>query len=376
MSGSDVAWWLSLEPIGSDAVWALTRVEDGQRPDGPVAGGILPGIGFVEDLVREAVSGAATESAWTGPLTDRDSELELARTVGQVLLPYVLRKELANARPGTRHTVSVAVRGWLAQVPWDCLAVDDDGDLRLVECATVLGGLAATLHVGRARLPDRAATGPAVRVIDPGPSSEHRLCPQGTGIWWDRCREGTEEVQPLDTADPFGGTEFGQLLRTGRPARLMYYGHAKPGTAEAPASASLTLRTAAQEIDAFTAFRWLQEPDAFPAPPLVALVACASDDSEQNEQSGMPVAAINAGAGMVTATRWALPTEAHLGDACPTLALALAVDEAHTGADPIALLRTWQIARLQAWRAGGSLRDTPLLWASLVSYLAPARLPT
>lgn len=369
----DVAWWLSLEPVGADAVWALTRVEDGTPPEGPVGAGLLPGIGFVRDLVRDAVSGAGTERAWKGSLTDPDGERLLACTAGRVLLPYVLRKELVNAPPGSRHIVSIAVRGWLAQVPWDSLAVDDDGNLRLVECATVVGGLAATLHVGRARLPDRTATGPAVRVIDPGPAAQGRLCPQGTGAWWARCRDD-EDVHPLESR--FDGDDLGRVLRSGRPARFLYYGHATAGTAEAPAAAALILRTAAQEIDNFTAFRWLREPDRFPAPPRVGLVACASDDSEQDEQSGMPVAAINAGAGLVTATRWRLPVEPGLGDRCPTMALAMAVDEAHARTDAIAALRHWQIDRLRAWRAGGARRDTPLLWASLVSYLAPARLPT
>jgi len=370
-----VGWWLSLEPLGQDAVWALTRVVNGQPPQGPVDAGLLPDIGFVKDLVGSALPVGDRRHPWTGPLTDRQKERHLATTAGRVLLPYELRKALVNATSRERHTVSVAVRGWLAQVPWDSLALDDAGDLRLVERATVLAGLAATLHVGRARLPDLTASGPVLRVVDPGPPgslTEGRLCADGdTDLWWERCADD-EEIHPAE-AGGLDHAELGRLLRTGRPARLVYYGHARSGTAEAPASASLLLCDAAGQADRFTAFRWLQEPAEYPAPPRVALIACASDDSEQNEQSGMPVAAINAGAELVTATRWTLPVQRGRSADCPTMALALAVDAAHGGPDPLGALRTWQLERLRDWRAGGAVRDTPLLWSALVNYLAPGR---
>jgi hypothetical protein len=369
-SAREVAWWLSIEPLGDDAVWALTRVADGQPPDGPVGAGLLPGIGFVRDLVESAMPTAETVQVepLSGPLIERSAELHLATTVGRVLLPYALRKELVNAAAGQQHTVSVAVRGWLANVPWDALALDDDGDLRLVERATVLAGLAATVHVGRARLPDLGATGPVVRIVDPGPESKPRLCPLGADLFYELC-VGDEDVH----GRPFGSDELASVLTTGRPARLLYYGHACSGTPEAPAAAALLLSNPAMELAEFTAFDWLAEPDRFPAPPRVALIACGTDDGKQIEQSGMPIAAVNAGAELVTATRWILPVDPELAMSCPTAALAAAVDEAHAEADPIAALRRWQIERLRNWRERGEVADTPLLWASLVSYLAPGR---
>jgi hypothetical protein len=366
----EVAWWLSIEPLGDDAVWALTRVADGQPPDGPVDAGLLPGIGFVRDLVESAMPTRESVEVdpWSGPLTERSTELHLATTVGKVLLPYALRKQLVNAPAGQQHTVSIAVRGWLANVPWDALALDDDGDVRLVEQATVLAGLAATVHVGRARLPDLAAAGSVVRIVDPGPESKGRLCPRGVDRFWELCT-GEEEVHSY----PFGPNELASVLGADRPARLLYYGHARSGTPEAPAAAALLLTTRATALAEFTAFDWLAEPERFPAPPRVALIACGSDDGKEIEQSGMPIAAVNAGAELVTATRWILPVDPELAESCPTAALAVAVDAAHGEADPIAALRCWQIKRLRSWRDRGEVADTPLLWASLVSYLAPGR---
>jgi hypothetical protein len=56
-----------------------------------------------------------------------------------------------------------------------------------------------------------------------------------------------------------------------------------------------------------------------------------------------------------------------------TTDLALAVDRAHGGEHPIEELRAWQQQRRRRWRSHGELRDTPLVWGSLVSYLAPGR---
>ena len=369
MTGREIAWWLAVEPLGDDAVWALTRVVDGRAPDGPLGAGLLPGIGFVRQMVTGALP-VKDAGPWRGALVDRTAERELARAAGRVLLPYDLRKELLNALPGQRHTVSVAVRGWLAQVPWDALAIDDAGDRRLVECATVVAGLPATLHVGRSRRPDRSASGPVLRVIDPGPLEENRLLPGGTGRWEKELLVGDEYLEPVDR--PFGRQDLGERLRE-HPARLVYYGHAVPGADEAPAAAGLMLSARGNEPDVFTAFDWLADPTSYPAPPRVAVIACGSDDSTLFEQSGIPVAAINAGAELLTATRWILPVDQSMKDDCPTTALGMAVDAAHAETDPLAAVRRWQIQRLERWRARGEVADTPLLWASLVTYLAPGR---
>lgn len=371
-------WWLALEPLGDDVVWALTRVHRDRPPTGPVGAGLFTGLGEVRALTESAQPTAA--DPWSGPLTDPRLERALAVTLGRALLPGLLRDALRGADPDHPDTLAVAVRGWLARVPWDSLSLDARGDVRLLETARVLGGLAATLDAGRARIPDPEAAGPALRVIDPGPSrwangrSGAKLYPTGTpGEWFEQCTD-TETIEPLGGS--FSRDDLSDRLRTDPPSRLLYLGHATPGTVQAPARAALLLSDAGGG-DELTAFQWLREPDRYPAPPRVALIACGSDDTAEAEQSGLPIAAINAGAGLVTATRWILPTDPAPGGADgsgrPTTALALAVDAAHTTASPIDELRTWQRHRLDAWRDGGRHRDAPLLWSSLVTYLAPGQ---
>lgn len=371
MSDQEHAWWLSMEPLGDDIVWALTLVVDGKPPDGPVDAGLVPRTGLVRQMVTDALptEEKLKTAHWPGAMAGRATERDLAVVLGRKLLPAVLREALLGGTAG-RHTVSIAVRDWLAQVPWDAVAVDERGDRRLVECATVVAGLPATLNVGRARLPDPDADGPVVRVVDPGPESYGRLCPRGAGPWWDLCGDG-ERIHPAKGR--FGVSRMSGALTEGRPSRLVYYGHAEPGTTDAPAAAGLVLTGPGREPETFTAFRWLAEPERFPAPPRVAVIACGSDDSAAFEQSGIPVAAINAGAGLVTATRWILPVDRSRPDTCPTRALGMAVDAAHGSPDPLAAIGAWQRERLAAWRERGAVDDVPLLWSSLVTYVAPGR---
>jgi hypothetical protein len=384
---SRVHWWLAAEPLaGADIAWALTRVSGDTPVTGPVDAGVLTGLDSIRSLA-ESVRPSGND-LWSGPLTDPVRERELAGRLGAVLLPHQLRAGLLDAEPGRPDTVIIAARGWLARVPWDCLALDERGT-RLVETARVLGGLAATVHVGRARLPDTAAGGPPLRVVDPGPSMIgggttgqpmwKLIYPEGPPDEWRATLQGTERIVPS-----LGGLtvdRFGALLRSAKPAgkppgerpsRLTYFGHAQAGTDEAPASAALVFTDAAGDPRLFTAFDWLADPDGHPAPPRVALIGCGSDDSDVAEQSGLPIAAINAGAALVTATRWVLPTDLDPATR-PTTALATAVDRAHSAPSPIDALRAWQLERLAAWRKHGELVDTPLLWSSLVSYRAPGR---
>lgn len=374
-------WWLSAEPLGGDVAWALTRAALRRPPSGPVGAGLATGLDDVRRLATAALpdSDGGPDGLWSGPLADASRERDLAVRLGAALLPRILRQALGHVDPAQPDTLTIAVRGWLARVPWDSLAVDAHGEVRLVERARVLGGLPATLDVGRARRPDPNAAGPAVRVIDPGPRGDGailRLYPAGLPPQWlDRCMAG-EDIASLASGRSFSREHLAQRLGRGRPQRLFYFGHALPGTAQAPAAAALLLSSAPRTADVFTAFAWLAEPDRYPAPPRVAVVGCGSDDSAGSEQSGLPIAAVNAGAELVTATRWILPMDragGPTGALGSTTALAMAVDDAHRSPAPLDGLRRWQLDRLHAWRRGGAADDAPLLWASLVSYRAPDR---
>jgi hypothetical protein len=314
------------------------------------------------------------DDLWSGPLTVPDEELASAVRLGQGLLPPILRDELL-ATTGESHTVTIACRGWLARVPWEALALGRSGDVRLVERARVVAGLSPVLVANRKRPSGPRPSAPALRVLDPGPrtgSGLTPLYPAGYPMEWyaDDVLADGEDLVPDGVALSAAG--FGTLLRDGGGwSRLLYLGHALPGMSEVPAAAALVFGTHAG-TDALSAHAWLGDPATWPAPGRVALIACASDDSGHLEQAGLAAAAINAGAELLTVTRWILPTDYDPPREITTTRLALAVDRAHEQPDPLAALRSWQCERLTAWREYGRREDAPLLWASLATYVVPA----
>ena len=370
-----IGWWFALEPLGADSVaWSLIRVDD-RPPDGPVGAGLLTGVSALRMVAEGLPPGsAASGELWTGPLIDRGAELATAVQLGLGLLPDALRAELLAADLGSvRHTVTVACRGWLAQVPWEVLALDPVGDVRLIERARVAAGLSPTINAGRRRAPVPRPGAPALRIIDPGGRSDPSLRPIYPGgyplEWYDNLLDG-ERLRPQPRTLSTG--QFGELLSAESGwSRLFYFGHCLPGTADTPAGAALVLSTSTSS-ERFTAHAWLGEPDTWPCPARVALIACGSDDSAQIEQSGLPVAAVNAGAELLTVTRWTLPLDVEPPRQAATTTLALAVDAAHQQDDPLAAIRDWQCRQLATWRDLGTKDFSPLLWGALATYLVPS----
>jgi hypothetical protein len=369
-----IGWLLALDPISESAVaWTLLRREEGERAV-LVSSGITPGMTDVRTGVEAALpvaEGDPPDGLWSGTLCEPKAELELAVTAGLTLLPPVLRSQLQ--RDGI-HTVNLATRGWLARVPWDCLSLTEQGNPRLIERATVLASFPAAAQVGRARRPAQVRDElRAIKLIDPGRPDDKSLGPIYPGLIpedWYRANEGGAQVFTAD--DQVDADMLGTLLNDPkRWSRLMYFGHVVPGSASAPAQVALVLHD--QEISqGLSAFRWLSAPERWPAPRRVALVGCGTNDSHFLEQSGLSIAAYNAGADLVTTTRWTLPVRDSVGRVAATTALALAVDAAHQQDDPAASLRCWQLERLRAWRLGADPADAPVLWSSLCTWYPPA----
>ncbi|HEY3480367.1 MAG TPA: hypothetical protein VGL02_15830, partial [Streptomyces sp.] len=80
---------------------------------------------------------------------------------------------------------------------------------------------------------------------------------------------------------------------------------------------------------------------------------------------GVLLAAVAAGAGLVAATVWALPTSAAVPGADPIAELIIAVDTALAGGDPVAEVCAWQRARLAHWRERPEPAHSPIFWAAL-----------
>lgn len=381
-----VGWLLTLEPFGASIGWSLLR------NDGPTN---LVDTGVIDDCVALRQAALSVHPAvdarpgpdgrsglWASGLTRPDDELRAAVTLGKGLLPEVLRASLLGRRArGTVDAVTVATRGWLAGIPWDLVALDDAGT-RLIDHAVVAGGLSPTISASRRRLaPGRDLTSAGYAGVDPGPVTGRTgpLYPSGFPARLVRQLRDADD----DYSAPGEGVTADLLAYSlhRAPSRLLYLGHIRAGREGAPAAAALVLRgRTVDDPELLTARQWLADPDRWPCPTRVALIGCASDDSAAFEQSGLVVAAVNAGAQLVTSTRWPLPTDHPVPRPCtPTQPvnhegltdLALAVHAAHRQADPLTALRTWQVAQLDRWRGSGEVIASPLLWASAVTYSVP-----
>lgn len=109
-------------------------------------------------------------------------------------------------------------------------------------------------------------------------------------------------------------------------------------------------------------------------PPRTALIGCNSGgDLAHPDGMGLSMAALATGAQLVTATRWAVPTNralgraGDLGDRYPLEELVLAVDAAHRAQDPVRALGQWLRERRRRWYTEGHPADSPVLWAALTT---------
>lgn len=384
-------WWLGLWATREYLYWWLTSQlldlhATGARPIGPPA---LPdGRELVASRVgRDRLSlplellgralpnspdGRAAElsaaQALSGVLITRHSEWRLTSKLGALLIPPPLRDALLAGDPDSpEHTVVVAGGPDLAQVPWELLALSPE--VRLIERARVRAAFSPTLTTGHPSPPREGGAGNVLAVIDASPPDLYLYDHPAVGIhnarWVQMGREpGRLHLGP-DYSDRGCATELSAALTAG-PRRLLVFGHLVAGRAEAPQEARFLL-----EEGHVTARQILREPHTWPMPERVALIGCHSNDAQHAEQLGLAVAAVYAGADLVTTTRWSLPMDRVLGLNGVTTALGIAVDNAHDSEDPVGAIRAWQIKRLAEWRTEDCPETSPLLWASLVTYYAP-----
>jgi hypothetical protein len=368
----------------------------------------------------------------TGAFATREGERALAEDLTAAVLPKRLARrllEIGGQRSGSRLLVRVTPSPRLAPVPWELLVLPDGR--RLVEVAEIAHDAPAVIHVDRGRLPmpwadvkDRSV----LYVIDPELPAGSGLRPVLGGVG-DTGRKMLEDLldvrmraSRLLPRDRRRAVRHGQdrkslgdrLRDEGRPiSRLLYFGHASSLDHE-PGSAAIHLHDDAQVFGYATAQhnhrplsafdllvgtlpidtvdprvdgvmnRPIQDDrpghDIWPMPTRVAVIACASGSDHRNvEAFGLVMALLNAGAELVTTTRWALPTDSSFrlvdasADHAPTARLAAEVDRCHEVNDPVAAIAEWQRDQLAAWNQSGHLRDTPLLWASLTTHQAAAR---
>ncbi|MFE3170342.1 hypothetical protein ACFXI3_01810 [Amycolatopsis sp. NPDC059235] len=324
-------------------------------------------------------------------------EQRLARVLALNLLPADL---VAQLRRATRPLLRIQPSPALATVPWGLLALPDrrpahvleadevdtcfDSDVRILDLADV--SLLAPAGIPRR---EPAPGGPPVYLLDPripgqsafgelgsvlgkqdatSPLIRHLDAQLATGPVRPAAVRGLDLVRRTDTDRQL----LAEVLASAC-SRLVFAGHVSRiqdvhGAQTAlHLSCSADLPGTAAPIGAHRPFTAadlaLSEVDM---PARVALIGCASaSDFGLPEPFGVLLAAVAAGAGLVAATVWALPTSAAVPGADPMAELIIAVDTALAGPDPVAKLCAWQRERLAHWRERPEPARSPAFWAAL-----------
>lgn len=361
-------WRLVVEPIGNGLAWSLMS-DDG-------SGTHLVDAQFDADttaLRRTAIRSltAADADPWTAGLAQPATERILAVTLGRSLLPTRLRAALlALAEDEERPMVTIATRGWPALVAWPALALDDSGMPRLIARARVVAEAPPALLSGRARVAD-PGPGPCLSVIDPGPvtGEPSQLYPGGYPPTLLTAFQAHDLIGPGGVgASP---QECAELLASQGWGRFIFAGHVRAGSEQAPALAALAFASESR-VRWLSAREWIANPGRWPMPERVALIGCASSDEAPREQSGLTLAAINAGARLVVTTRWPLPVRHNADgvDGDVLTPLIMAVHEALASPQPLETLRRWQAVQATQWAQTRDPAASPLLWGALTVTVA------
>ncbi|MEU8895385.1 CHAT domain-containing protein [Nocardia sp. NPDC048505] len=393
------------------------------RWDGDVGPGgvsMLPGAAIDEVVARLAAAlpepgaaGGLERALTSGDFATLETEYLLARDLSRALFPAGLAEQLANLHgQGIRPLIRLQPAPRVAQVPWEILAPAPE--LRLLDLAD-LSLLAPASIVGA---PGRTVRGwaehqhlPLVAILDPRIPGFRADSALGSVLGrMDTPSALTERIteyvaqqrftpELTSPFDAFRRTDLDRdwlstALRKGA-SRLLYVGHVTAAAPESGQSENAELHlTCGADATGFAPATRTHRPlsakdfllgthtltpepaagkDLWPIPSRVALIACESGgDLRFTEALGLTAAMIAAGAQLVTATRWPLPTDLafqRFADttARPLLDTICAVDTAHEQPDPVAALLTWQRARLDSWRTSGRIEHSPILWGALAT---------
>ena len=384
-----------------------------------------------------------------GAFGSPETELALATALGELFIPALLAEQLRDRADvhGGPVLVRVLPSPSCTRVPWELLYATSI-QRRLIELADVAVDPPIGLYGGRDTQPEPWRDGPALYVLDPRGTAQHSLLGGANEAAALKPLEQYAVSGDTRLKASTGRNELSSLLRAEpRPSRFLYFGHvaaapalthrgrSAPDAAETSfvlsdspnvygvtgvlygkvnplrsrplsaldlvqgtvgASERLPGITASYDFDPTRALTLPVEgsvPGAaiWPMPPRVAIVACESGgDLAHVEPFGLVRACLNAGAELVTATRWTVPTDVVFrdherftdGDSQPLVDLVLRVDEAQRQSDPVAVLARWQRERLETWMKSSMPEDSlglnpasPVLWAAVATTVAPRKDP-
>ncbi len=340
-----------------------------------------------DETQRDAVERAIA----AGPFSSPSGEAEIARQLGAELIAPQAWQLLTECVASLRAALFISPSARLARVPWAALAMPGDDGYRLIELVDVLMAAPPNIvNAARTRVSwTSRRDGPPLLVLDPRvpgqrpdsrlgsvlgrPSPDTPLARYFGEVMRQRrvlpgAATAVELFRRTDAGRAWLATQLGQA-----PSRLLYVGHATAADGDVGHADRAALHLA--DDRPLTASDLMSAKLAFP--PRVALLACASGgDYQFDEATGLVAALILAGAQLVTATLWSLPTAAGFRQFAPSSAPStadpmvdaiIAVDRAHEETEAGSAVNRWQREQMRRWRDGDE-SASPLYWAALVTF--------
>lgn len=376
--------------VQADLVYVTWRWE-GETTSGsarlaPTLAGAVPAVmaqALPDPYPGESIS-QAIDRAKENAFGDPDLTQALGAQLGDGLIPgdVVLALLSRAQRSGQKPRLRIQASPSLAQVPWSILRVrlSANGQRRslLAELAVIEGGVPAQA------IPEEQSEGGknVVAVIDPRVPGQLARSELGSVLGRPRDDDALAALLRPDLRPEVGAYSdlarrrdldrrwLKDSLRDAR--RWLYVGHfSSAGVEEATGANSAIHLTCVDDAGQHAPLRAeeIAGDEGWRMAPRVALIGCGSgSDLQYPEPMGWVVASAMRGAQLITATLWTIPTDATF-TAAPLRSLILAVDDAHESADPAAALTDWQLDRARAWLDHGSEADSPLVWASLTTYV-------
>ncbi|QKT07959.1 CHAT domain-containing protein [Gordonia sp. X0973] len=363
--------WRWIGPDGPDDFAGVARIDRAEMS--AVRTALAEAV--PDQLPGESIADGIDRALLRGPFSHPEATEEFLRRLRTTLIPDDLRALLRDGP--TRPVLRIQPSESLTRVPWEIL---------LDDLADVVGSAPASAGTAHVEIP-ALSDGPLLAVIDPRIPGQSASSALGSVLGRPTSRsplarllDDEPDLRPAAStyADLARRTDLDRAwLHQNLPgtSRFLYVGHV---TAASSDDESVDAALHLCDVDDDGAHRGLRAVDlltgGFRFPPRTAVIGCNSGaDLAHPDGMGLSVAALASGAQLVTATRWAVPTDhalaraGDLADRHPLEDLVLAVAAAHRDADPLRSLAKWRRECRARWNADAHPADNPLLWAAITS---------
>ncbi|MTD90532.1 CHAT domain-containing protein [Corynebacterium aurimucosum] len=359
-------------------------------------------LNFYEQALPNARPAESAEEALnralSGPLASPQESADFGARLADGLLPTELTQALIrrSGNGAERVCMKIHVSPTAARIPWGLLRIQTEaaGNQRALLLDFAYVAIAIPRNASRlakrrdkeaSRLRVNGTRRGVVAVIDPKVPGYPPTSALGSVLGPPQDNDELAALLGRRTGNLIPtATVFSELARRSdldrrwlksvlpKASAFLYVGHVSVGQDLTSSGASSALHLCCVDDtgqhDPLTAGEILSD-EEFVFPEHVAFIGCGSGtDHTFLEPMGLSLAAHLRGAQYVIAASWTIPTDSYL-PSTPLRRLILAADEALDSSNPARAMNLWQRDRAEAWFRDGHVKDTPLLWAAMHTFV-------